>query len=114
MEPYRSCVFLPSTGCLIRDISGPLFRAPAFWWRFYSFASGKTACPKLRPRSTDLASLRFGEDLALRKIWLARMQVLMAQVRGDDDAYRDFRDSYRDMATSLGFEGHMQWGEAMA
>ena len=28
-------------------------------------------------------------------------------------AYRDYRDRYREMATSLGFEGHMQWAEAM-
>jgi hypothetical protein len=26
---------------------------------------------------------------------------------------RDYRDRYRAMATSLGFEGHMQWAEAM-
>ena len=25
----------------------------------------------------------------------------------------DFRDRYRDMARTLGFEGHMQWSEAM-
>jgi hypothetical protein len=28
-------------------------------------------------------------------------------------AYRDYRDRYRAMATSLGFEGHMKWAEAM-
>ena len=27
--------------------------------------------------------------------------------------YRDYRDRYRAMATSLGFEGHMAWAEAM-
>jgi hypothetical protein len=27
--------------------------------------------------------------------------------------YRDYRDRYRAMATSLGFEGHMQWAEEM-
>jgi hypothetical protein len=26
---------------------------------------------------------------------------------GDDTGYRDYRDRYRDMATSLGFEGHI-------
>jgi len=29
------------------------------------------------------------------------------------DAVRAYRDRYRDMATSLGFEGHMKWAEAM-
>ena len=28
-------------------------------------------------------------------------------------AYRDYRDRYRKMAQTLGFEGHMAWAEAM-
>ncbi len=32
---------------------------------------------------------------------------------GDDATYRDYRDRYRAMASSLGFEGHMQWAEEM-
>ena len=36
-----------------------------------------------------------------------------AQARGDDAAYADFRNRYRDMATSLGFEGHIAIAEAM-
>jgi hypothetical protein len=27
--------------------------------------------------------------------------------------YREYRDRYRDMATSLGFDGHIAWSEAM-
>jgi len=27
--------------------------------------------------------------------------------------YADFRDRYRDMARTLGFEGHIAWAEAM-
>jgi hypothetical protein len=27
--------------------------------------------------------------------------------------YHDYRDRYRDMATTLGFEGHIAWAEAM-
>jgi hypothetical protein len=37
----------------------------------------------------------------------------LARARGDEAAYRDFRDSYRDMAKTLGFEGHIAWAEAM-
>ena len=33
--------------------------------------------------------------------------------RGDDDAYRDLVIRYREMAKSLGFEGHIAWAEAM-
>jgi hypothetical protein len=32
---------------------------------------------------------------------------------GDEASYRDYRDRYRAMATSLGFEGHIKWAEAM-
>ncbi len=41
------------------------------------------------------------------------MRALLAQARGDDEAYRELKERYRDMATSLGFEGHMKWAEAM-
>jgi adenylate cyclase len=41
------------------------------------------------------------------------MRALMAQTRGDDTGYREYRDRYRAMATSLGFEGHIAWAEAM-
>ena len=45
--------------------------------------------------------------------WLLRLRALLAQAQGDEDAYRDYRDRYRAMAKSLGFEGHMKWAEAM-
>jgi hypothetical protein len=32
---------------------------------------------------------------------------------GDEPAYRDFRDRYRDMAKTLGFEGHIAWADAV-
>jgi hypothetical protein len=31
----------------------------------------------------------------------------------DEAAYRDYRDRYRDMAKTLGFEGHIAWAAAM-
>ena len=33
--------------------------------------------------------------------------------RATSRGYRDYRDRYRAMATSLGFEGHIVWAEAM-
>ena len=39
------------------------------------------------------------------EIWLLRMRALLARAKGDDTAYRDYRDRYRAMAASLGFEG---------
>jgi hypothetical protein len=54
------------------------------------------------------------DGLALREVWLLRLRALLARARGDEVTYREFRDRYRDMASSLGFEGHMEWAEAMA
>ena len=60
-----------------------------------------------------LAAAPADDGLVIREIWLLRMRALLATAHSDGAAYRDFRDRYRDMATSLGFEGHMKWAEAM-
>jgi hypothetical protein len=60
-----------------------------------------------------LATAPADEGLVIRDIWLLRLRALLARAHGDDAAYAQFRDRYRDMATSLGFEGHMAWAEAM-
>jgi adenylate cyclase len=52
-------------------------------------------------------------DFVLNQIWVLRIEAMLAQARGDDGPYRDFRDRYRKMANELGFEGHMAWAEAM-
>jgi class 3 adenylate cyclase len=60
-----------------------------------------------------LATSPADEGLAMRDIWLLRMRALLARAHGDAARYRDFRDRYRDMAKTLGFEGHIAWAEAM-
>lgn len=60
-----------------------------------------------------LAAAPADEGLVIREIWLLRLRTLLARARGDEGAYRDYRDRYRTMATDLGFEGHMQWAKAM-
>ncbi len=60
-----------------------------------------------------LAAAPADEGLVIRDIWLLRSRTLLARARGDMVAYADLRDRYRDMATSLGFEGHTEWAEAM-
>ena len=69
-------------------------------------AGAETAIDRLAAAPAD-------ERLVIRAIWLLRLRALLAQARGDDATYRDYRDRYRAMATSLGFEGHMKWAEAM-
>ena len=60
-----------------------------------------------------LADAPADDGLAMRDIWLLRMRALLARARGDDAAYRDLVSRYRAMAESLGFEGHIDWAEAM-
>ena len=49
----------------------------------------------------------------LHESWLQRLRALLARVHGDETGYRNYRDRYRAMATSLGFEGHMKRARAM-
>ncbi len=44
---------------------------------------------------------------------LLPLKALRALALGDEVAYRDYRDTYRATAESLGFEGHMKWAETM-
>jgi adenylate cyclase len=60
-----------------------------------------------------LAAVPTDPGFVLHEIWLLRLRALLARANGDDVAYRDLVNRYRDMATSLGFEGHMEWAEAL-
>jgi len=44
---------------------------------------------------------------------LLRLRALLARAQGDGETYAQFRDRYRDMAKTLGFEGHIALAEAM-
>jgi hypothetical protein len=60
-----------------------------------------------------LAAAPAEEGLVIREIWLLRLRALLARAHGDDEAYAHLRDRYRDMARTLGFEGHIAWVEEM-
>jgi hypothetical protein len=49
----------------------------------------------------------------IRELMLLRLRALLAQTRGAMARYRDLVERYRTMATSLGYEGHVAWAEAM-
>ncbi len=59
--------------------------------------------------------LAIGPDEAplYREVWLLRLRALVARARGEEIRYRELAQRYRDLATSLGFEGHMAMAEAM-
>jgi class 3 adenylate cyclase/energy-coupling factor transporter ATP-binding protein EcfA2 len=60
-----------------------------------------------------LAAAPADEGLAVREIWLLRLRALLARAHGDDARCLEYRDRYRDMAKTLGFEGHIAWAEEM-
>jgi hypothetical protein len=69
-------------------------------------AEAEAAIERLAAAPTD-------DGLTMRDIWLLRLRALLARTRADAAIYADFRDRYRDMARTLGFEGHIAWAEAM-
>jgi hypothetical protein len=89
---------LPATGVLVEIL---LDRGAAA-----DVAEAQAAIERLAAAPAD-------EGLVIRDIWLLRVRALLARARGDAEAYAHFRGRYRDMATSLGFEGHIAWAEAM-
>ena len=60
-----------------------------------------------------LAAVPTEPGFVLHELPLLRLRALLAQAQGDEAAYRDYRDRYRAMAKTLGFEGHIAWAEAM-
>ena len=60
-----------------------------------------------------LAAVPTDPGFVLHELPLLRLRALLAKARGDEAGYRDYRERCRAMATSLGFEEHMKWAEAM-
>ena len=95
---------IPATGVLVetlldRGAESDLVEAEAAIERLAEAAIERLAAP------TD--------GLAVRDIWLLRLRALLARAHGDAASYAHFRDRYRDMAKTLGFEGHIEWAEAI-
>jgi class 3 adenylate cyclase len=61
-----------------------------------------------------LAAAPADEGLVVRDIWLLRLRALLARGHGDDGRYRVYRNRYRDMAKTLGFQGHISWAAEMS
>jgi class 3 adenylate cyclase len=60
-----------------------------------------------------LAAARTDDGFPAYDIWLLRLRALLARAHGDAATYPHFRDAYRELAGTLGFEGHIAWAEAM-
>jgi adenylate cyclase len=107
---------------LSRDTAARLFAKGPFTWDGIATAVLVEALLR-RGRASDLDEARSAIDrlaaaptdpgFVLHDVWLLRLRALLNKAHDDEAAYRDYRDRYRAMATSLGFEGHMQWAEEM-
>ena len=95
--PEMRCGHAPATAALVESLLA---------WSDADMQEAEAAIERLAAVPTD-------PGFVLNEIWLLRLRALLARAHGDDAAYRDYRDRYRAMATSLGFEGHMKWAEAM-
>jgi hypothetical protein len=73
----------------------------------------EAAIERLAQAAIEWLAAPTDDCLAVREIWLLRLRAFLARAHGDAAAYADFRDRYRDMAKTLGFEGHIEWAEAM-
>jgi adenylate cyclase len=74
---------------------------------------GQTDLQEAQAAIERLAAVPTEPGFVMNDIWLLRMRAWEAQARGDEPAYRDYRDRYREMANSLGFEGHIKWASEM-
>jgi hypothetical protein len=73
----------------------------------------EAAIERLAGATIERLAVATDDSFAVREIWLLRLRALVARAHGDATSYADFRDRYRDMAEALGFEGHIEWAEAM-
>ena len=69
-------------------------------------AEAQAAINRLAAEPTDPGFVLF-------ELPLLRLRALLARAHGDAATYAQFRDRYRDMAKTLGFEGHIALAEAM-
>jgi hypothetical protein len=79
----------------------------------HSAGVGRQPAAPCRVVGSGLAAAQHDDGLPLRDILLPRLHALLARAHGDAAAYAHFRDRYRDMAKTLGFEGHIEWADAM-
>ena len=68
---------------------------------------------KLRRPSTRMENLPIGFRWAARDIAVLRLRARLPLSRREEAPIRTLRSAIEAMATSLGYEGHMEWAEAM-
>jgi hypothetical protein len=107
--PCQSCA-KPQTTCTTGDGFCSTFPAAGILVERLLAHGTQSDVAAAESEADRLASVDTYRGGVVRDIWLLRLRALLAGAHGDETAYRD---RYRAMATSLGFEGHMKWAEAM-
>jgi adenylate cyclase len=74
---------------------------------------GSTDLSEAQAAIDRLAAVPTEPGFVLHDLWLLRMRAFEADARGDEVAYRDYRDRYCAKANLLGFEGHIACAQAM-
>jgi adenylate cyclase len=98
---------LTSGGCIWKALATDVF-VEALLRR-----GGDGDLKEARAAMDRLAAMPTDPGLVLHEMTLLPLRALLARTQGDDASYRNYRDRYRAMATSLGFEGHIARAEAM-
>jgi hypothetical protein len=96
---------IPATGVLVETL---LDRGTAS-----DVVEAEAAIERLAGAVIERLATSTDDSFAVREIWLLRLRALLARAHGDSARYTQLRDRYRDMAKTLGFEGHIEWVEAM-
>jgi adenylate cyclase len=97
------------------DTGGMLFRGPAITVLVEALLArgGKADVQEAQDTIGQLEAARTEPGFLFHELPMLRLRALLAWAQGDQARYREYRDRYRNMARTLGFEGHMEWAEAM-
>src|SRR6476619_5333598 len=112
MTPYRSSAPPPTISSGRDSCCCGAFLRRVFWWR-HCWIAGPIDVAEAEAAIERLAAARTDDGLVIREVTLLRLRALLARAHGEDTAYRGYRDRYRAMATSFGYEGHIAWAAAM-
>jgi adenylate cyclase len=97
------------------DTGGMLWHGPAITILVESLLArgGDADLLAVREAIDRLEAVPTEPGIVFYELPLLRLRALLARAHGDDARYREYRDRYRDMAKTLGYEGHIAWSEAM-
>jgi adenylate cyclase len=97
------------------DTGGMLWHGPAITILVESLLArgGDADLLAVREAIDRLEAVPTEPGIVFYELPLLRLRALLARAHGDAAAYRDYRDRYREMAKTLGYEGHIEWAEAM-